>query len=268
MPYTANAGARLYWEEHGNGPPLLMIMGLSFTHEMWFRLLPCLASEYRVLTFDNRGVGRSDVPPGPYLIKQMADDARVVLDAAGVQAAHVIGASMGGMIALELAFRHPQRVQSLLLGCTTHSGLLSKWPNFSRRPRGVNWFRAGAVERERALIPMLYADATPHARIEEDLEIRSRCQWCYRGFVNQLAGILLWSAYRRLSRIRVPTLVVHGEQDRLVPPGNGRVLAARIPGARFHLVPNAGHILMTDQPAICTDLILSFLRQQHSSLVA
>src|SRR6185437_12359321 len=116
MPYATHQGVRIYWEEHGSGPPVLLIMGLSFTHEMWYRILPGLARQYRVILLDNRGIGRSDVPPGPYTIRQMAGDAAAVLDAAEITSANVIGASMGGMIAQELALCYPARVQSLLLG--------------------------------------------------------------------------------------------------------------------------------------------------------
>jgi 3-oxoadipate enol-lactonase len=263
MPYAVNGRTKLYWEEHGSGPPLLLIMGLSFTHEMWFRVLPYLASRYRVLAFDNRGMGRSDVPRGPYLIRQMADDARAILDAAGVAAADVVGASMGGMIAQELALLSPQRVSRLILACTSHGGFFSSWPDFNRFPRRIHG--AQADERERALIPLLYADTTPRERIEEDLQIRSRCSWCYQGFFGQLTGILAWSSYRRLPRIDVPTLVIHGEDDRLVPPQNGKVVASRIRGAQFHLVPNAGHMLPTDQPEMCAEIVLSFLNQHETS---
>src|SRR5437868_10729201 len=99
MPYAINEGTKLYWEEYGSGPPVLLIMGLSFTHDMWFRVLPILKSRCRVILFDNRGVGRSDTPNGPYTIRQMAQDAAAVLDAAGESAAHVIGASMADMLA-------------------------------------------------------------------------------------------------------------------------------------------------------------------------
>ncbi len=105
MPYAVNQGTRLYWTEYGEGTPILLIMGLSFTHEMWYRVLTWLTPGYRAIVFDNRGMGRSDVPPGPYSIPQMASDAAAVMDAAGISAAHVVGASMGGMIAQELALR-------------------------------------------------------------------------------------------------------------------------------------------------------------------
>ena len=153
----------MYWEEHGSGPPVLLIMGLSFTHEMWFRVLPSLASRYRVIVFDNRGMGRSDVPRGLYSIRQMASDAHTVLKAAGVAAADVVGASMGGMIAQELALRFPQCVRRLVLACTSHGGLFSNWPDFTRFPRRANWSRPD--ELERALVPLLYARTTPQDRI-------------------------------------------------------------------------------------------------------
>jgi pimeloyl-ACP methyl ester carboxylesterase len=262
MPFANSQGAKIYWEQHGSGPPVLLIMGLSFTHEMWFRVLPSLSDSYHAILFDNRGMGRSDVPRGPYRIGQMAADAVAVMDAAGISAAHIVGASMGGMIAQELALRYPRRVLSLLLGCTSYGGLFARWPDFTRRPRNLRWDKSTRPEREAALVPLLYADSTSPERIAEDLQVRCQCIWTYKGFWNQFAGILLWNSYRRLPRIRVPTLVVHGDQDRLVPPQNGRVVAARIPQARFQLIANAGHILTTDQPEACVETIRQFLGQQ------
>ncbi len=258
MPYARNGSVQLFWEEYGSGPPVLLIMGLSFTHEMWFRAIPWVARGYRVIAFDNRGMGRSDVPRGPYTIRQMAGDAAAVLDAAGIAAAHVIGASMGGMIAQELALRFPERVLSLVLACTTHGGVFSKWPEFIRRPWSLrNLQRAGQM------IPFLYAGATPRERIDEDLRMRAGCTCCRRGVTGQIAAVMGWSSRRRLSRIRVPTLVIHGDDDRIVPPDNGRALVARIPGAQFQLVHQAGHILLTDQPEACAEAVLNFFWEQR-----
>lgn len=259
MAYVINRGVRIYWDEQGSGPPVLLIMGLSFTREMWFRMVPGLARQYRVILFDNRGVGQSDVPPGPYLIRQMAADAIAVLDAANVKSAPVVGASMGGMIAQELALSYPRRVQSLMLGCTSHGGILAHWPRFSRLgglPTSV-----GGRERQLSLIPLLYSASTPRERILEDIQVQSQCCCTRKGCLNQFAGILLWSSFLRLSRISVPTLVAHGAEDCLIPPQNGRIVAARIPGARFQLIPHAGHMLMTDQPEVCLDLTLDFLER-------
>ncbi len=253
----------MYWDARGSGPPVLLIMGLSFTHEMWFRLLPGLAPRYRAILFDNRGMGRSSVPDGPYTIAKMARDAAAVLRAAGESSAHVIGASMGGMIAQELALRMPEKVRSVVLGCTSHSGVLGRWPDFRALPPPASIFKLDRLGRERALSRLLYADNTPTERIEEDLKLRVGTKWEAKGFRNQFAAILMWSAYLRLPNFRTPTLVVHGDQDRFLPPVNGRVLSRRIPGARFEVIPDAGHILTTDQPEYCTELMREFLDAQE-----
>jgi len=260
MPYTLSSGTRIYWEEYGAGPPVLLIMGLSFTHEMWVRILPSLAARHRVVVFDNRGVGQSDTPSGPYLIRQMAADAAAVLDAANIDHAQILGVSMGGMIAQELALRFPSRVTSLTLGCTSHGGILARWPHL-RSSWAVKWSNGTRRERELSLIPLLYAASTPRERIYEDIELQCCCNCTYAGFFNQLAGILLWSSYLRLPLIAAPTLVAHGEEDRLIPIQNGKTVASRIPGARFNPIPGAGHMLATDQPERCIDLMLEFLDQ-------
>ncbi len=264
MPFIKSLGANIYWEEHGSGPPVLLIMGLSFTLDMWYRILPHIAHSYRTIVFDNRGIGRSDVPPGPYSIRMLAADAIAVLDAAGVSAAHVVGASMGGMIAQEMALTFPERVLSLALGCTSYSGLFSKWPRFRQGPSSIAWFRSDRLARERSFRRMLYAKETPEALIEEDIQIRIACNWTFKGVMSQLSGILLWNSYRRLPRIKVPTLVMHGDQDNLLPPKNGKIVASRIPGARFKLLPNAGHMLTTDQPEATLRHLLRFLQEVSS----
>lgn len=238
-------------------------MGLSFTHEMWFRVLPVLAARHHVIVFDNRGVGRSDVPPGPYRIAQMAQDAVAVLDAAGVPSAQVAGASMGGMIAQELALSYPKRVTSLLLACTSHGGLLARWPHFTCL--GTRLFPAAGRDRRLSWVPLLYSHSTPKERILEDIGVQCGCACTRKGALNQFAGILLWSSFRRLPRISVPTLVAHGSKDRLIPPSNGETVASRIPRAQFRLIPNAGHLLITDQPEICTELMTDFL-ERHACL--
>jgi pimeloyl-ACP methyl ester carboxylesterase len=250
VPYAVSDGATLYWTERGEGEPVLLVMGLSFTHEMWYRVVPELERRRRVILFDNRGVGRSDCPRGPYSIAQMARDGVAVMDAAGVRSATVIGASMGGMIAQEMALRYPGRVQSLLLACTSYAGIRAKWPRWAL-PEPGHW-------RREMFLPMLYAKTTARERIEEDLRVQCNCRCPLRGLVSQLSGILVWSSYARLPEIRVPVMVIHGDCDRLIPPENGRVVASRIPGAEFRLIPDAGHILTTDQPEACRQAVMEF----------
>src|SRR5579863_10391022 len=122
MAFTTNQGAKIYWDEQGQGEPLLMIMGMAYASAMWNRIRPLLNVSFQTIAFDNRGIGHSDVPPGPYPIPLMASDAVAVLDAANIESAHVFGVSMGGMIAQEFAIQYPRRVRSLILGCTAAGG--------------------------------------------------------------------------------------------------------------------------------------------------
>src|ERR1700733_10571100 len=119
MPYATSNGTQIYWEESGTGEPLLLLMGRGYSSLMWHRTRPVVSAHYRTILFDNRGVGKSDVPSGAYSITQMASDAAAVLDAAGIASAHVFGVSMGGMIAQEFAINYPDRVNRLVLGCTS-----------------------------------------------------------------------------------------------------------------------------------------------------
>src|SRR6201987_3059983 len=122
MAYVENQGARIYWDEQGMGDPILLIMGLAYPSSMWFRTRPVLSKQFRTIAFDNRGIGQSDVPPGPYPIALMASDAAAVLDAAGIVSAPLFGVSMGGMIAQDFVLQYPKRVLSLILGCTAAVG--------------------------------------------------------------------------------------------------------------------------------------------------
>ncbi len=263
MPFVENQGAKLYWDEQGAGEPLLLIMGLSYPSYMWHRSRPVLASRYRPIAFDNRGIGQSEVPGGVYSISLMASDAAAVLDAAGVQTAHVFGVSMGGMIAQEFALQYPDRVRSLILGCTAAGG-----PHMVQaEPAALQTLMRRDLtpeEAQEAIIPFLYDAATPRERIDEDMAIRMRWYPTPQGYTGQLQGIFGWESYSRLSLITAPTLVIHGETDRLIPPANATLIAERIPGAKLVLLPHAGHIFETDQPAASHHAILEFLAAQQS----
>ncbi len=259
MPFALSKGTKIYWESHGTGEPVLLIMGLSFPLEMWSRVLPEISSRYRAILFDNRGVGRSDVPRGPYSIKAMARDAAAVMDAAGVPSAYVMGASMGGMIAQELCLQYPERVKALLLGCTSCGGLRARPPNLRKMPLFRNWSGMTNEERARAVIPILYSDKTPKHIIEEDIAVRLERYPTMRGTLYQALGIPFWSSYGRLPRIKVPTLILHGDHDRILPIANGRRVAERIPGAKLVVIPGAGHMLMSDQPELSLRAVMDFM---------
>ena len=263
MALVENEGARIYWDEQGSGEPILLIMGLGVTSHLWHRTRPRLAERFWTIALDNRGVGLSDVPRGPYPIPLMASDAAAVLDAAGVESAHILGVSMGGMIAQEFALQYPKRVRSLVLGCTSPGG-----PTAVRADQEATQMlmSRGKMTPEQALeapVPFIYDKATARERIDEDVAIRRR--WFPRpeAYTAQLQGILAWESYGRLSAIHVPTLVIHGESDRLVPPGNAKLIAQRIPSAKLVMIPHASHIFATDQPDATHEAILSFLTNQE-----
>jgi len=261
MSFVENQGAKIYWDEQGSGEPLLLIMGLSYPSYMWHRSRPVLAERYRTIALDNRGVGQSDAPPGVYSIALMASDAAAVLDAAGVESAHIFGVSMGGMIAQEFALQYPKRVRSLILGCTTASG-----PHAVQAKPAVlqTLMRQDMTpESKEAIIPFIYDAATPRERIDEDMAIRMRWYPTPQGYAGQLQGLLGWEAYSRIAHITAPTLVIHGETDRLIPPANASLIAERIPGAKLALIPHASHIFETDQPGAARNALLEFLAAQH-----
>jgi pimeloyl-ACP methyl ester carboxylesterase len=262
MPQVDHAGASIYWEARGEGEPLLLIMGLGATLEGWSRVGPALAESYRTILFDNRGTGRSSVPPGPYPIEAMAADAAAVLDAAHVRRAHVFGMSMGGMIAQEFALRYPERTASLLLGCTACGGR----DGVPARQEVVAALAARqSMTREQAMwamAPYIYDASTPRERIEEDFARRLSAPVPAEGYFAQLAGIRAWQGtLPRLGSITAPTLVVHGETDQLVPAENGRILARAIPGAKLVMIPGASHIFTTDRFDAARDAVLSFLKE-------
>jgi 3-oxoadipate enol-lactonase len=259
MAFVENLGARIYWDEQGSGAPVLLIMGLGYTSDMWYRIRPVLAAHYRTIALDNRGVGRSEVPSGPYPIALMASDAAAVLDDAGIESAHVFGVSLGGIIAQEFALQYPEKVRSLILGCTAAGG-----PTAVRaEPEAIQMLmrreKMGREQAAEAAVPFVYDPATPRERIDEDLAIRRPWFPSAEGYAAQLQGILGWEAYSRLGQIAAPTLVIHGESDRLVSPGNARLIAERIPGAKLVMIPHASHLFLTDQTEISHRAIMDFL---------
>ncbi len=223
MPFVENQGARIYWDEQGHGTPILLIMGLSYPSCMWHRTRPALAAHYHTVAFDNRGVGRSEVPLGPYPIALMASDAAAVLDAAGIESAHLFGVSMGGMIAQEFALQYPKRVLSLILGCTAAGGPTAVRAEPDAAQMLMTRDKMSPEQAAEAPVPFIYDSTTPRERIDEDIAIRR--PWFPRpeAYRAQLQGILAWEAYSRLSGIAAPTLVIHGESDRLVPPGQCQI---------------------------------------------
>ncbi|MDP9181414.1 MAG: alpha/beta hydrolase, partial [Actinomycetota bacterium] len=203
---TRPDGAEIAWYDEGSGTPILLVMGLAYPAAAWFRQVPVLAESHRVLTVDNRGAGVTGLAPGaPYTVELMTDDLLAVLDAAGVEKAHVVGISMGGLMAQELGLSHSDRVLSLTL-MATHPGIAhGVWP------QEVQDFLAArlsmpAQERGEFSIPFNFHPSTDRHLIEEDWKAREAGTAGPEGYAAQ-GGTGLWSGWDRLPFMTVPTLV-------------------------------------------------------------
>jgi pimeloyl-ACP methyl ester carboxylesterase len=251
VAYAESGSARIYYELHGGGPPLLLIPGFGATTHVYFAQIAALSDRFRIIAFDPRGAGRSDVPDDGFTMEAFADDCAAVLDAAGVGSAHVFGASFGGMVAQHLALRHAGRVERLALGCTTAGGTRHVLP----APERMATFLAAAemadpVAAVRSTYPLHYSDAYA---AERDGEITERAlatahlRSTPKGRAGQVAAVSGHDTYDRLPELRAPALVLHGDDDGVVPVANGKVLAERIPGARLKLYAGARHIFFVER---------------------
>jgi 3-oxoadipate enol-lactonase len=258
----------IYWESSGVGPPVLLIMGLGLSGGAWWRTVPVLARHFRVIRFDNRGVARSESSRYALTTEAMADDAVSVLDSAGIADAHVYGISLGGMVAQQVALRHPGRVRSLVLGATHPGGPRVVAPE----PAALEFFRRRPKmpqdEAAWASVPYNYGPdyRRTHAdRIAEDIERRLAHPFPAGAYRAQLYAAQLHNCHSRLGRIEVPTLIIHGRHDRMIPVANAELLAGAIPHARLRILEESGHLYPTEQPGIDEE-ISSFLAEVEGAL--
>jgi 3-oxoadipate enol-lactonase len=269
MPFATNGTTQLHWESFGEGPAVLLVAGQGMTVDGWWATIPVLAQSFRVIAFDNRDTGRSSRTQWHYSVAQMADDAVAVLDAAGEQRAHVYGISLGSLIAQEVALRHPDRVQALVLGSSSAGGWAAYKPAASSFAQTF-LVRAGFMGPEEAAwaaVPYTYAAKTRREhpeRIATDIAHRTSSPPEPLGYLHQGTAVATHDAYDRLNQISSPTLVVHGEEDVFVPPANGLVLAERIPAAQLRLWPEAAHMYTIDEPRADQEIAEFLLR--HSAL--
>ena len=264
---TTSDGTRLRYDVGGSpaGEPVLCIQGLGVDSRGWLWQRVALGSRYPVITFDNRGTGRSDAPPGPYDLDVMADDAAAVLDAAGYPSAHVLGVSMGGVIAQKLALHHPGRVRSLILAstaCHTHPWrreVLEEWV-VQASTLGTRGFLIANVDR------LTGGGCTrwfwrAYARISPRLLLAAP-----DSLVAQVQACLAIEDHRpELGAIGVPTLVVTGGRDRLTTPEDAAELVSLIPGAELRVIAGGSHLLLIEQPFSFNRIALRFLDQAVSA---
>jgi len=252
----------MFYMEAGVGEPVLLIMGFGGDHTAWGFQVGAFAARHRVIAFDNRGAGQTEAPDRPYTTRLMAADTLALMDALGIERAHVVGVSMGGMIAQELALAHPERVRSLHLGCT-----LAR-PDAYMLALNTAWrdmrIGLGRDQTLRTLALWLFAPTTYAERpdlVEMLLQnaLANPYPQSVVGFLRQGEAIDTHDAIDRLEAIRCPTLVSVGEEDILVPPRFSRDIAKRIPGAELRLVPGAGHCYFLERPEVFNEISLDFI---------
>jgi pimeloyl-ACP methyl ester carboxylesterase len=267
MPSVEVGSIQISYEIHGDGHPLIMICGVGYCAWFWHKIVPLLAKDYQVIVFDNRGAGDSDKPDGPYSVNMMADDTAGLLDALGIQNAFVVGHSLGGFIAQELIVLRPDLVSKLVLASTTHGGMnvipitpeaMEVFTNREGDPvelvqRGIEIACApGFLEQQsnitQELIEYRFSNPVPPLQ--------------YQAQVMAGAGMSALSDQQvaeRTGSINVPTLILFGEFDNVVPPGNADLLAEKISGAQIEIIPGTGHMFPIEDPQTTTTTIREFL---------
>jgi 3-oxoadipate enol-lactonase len=242
----------------GAGAPLLLIAGIPAVASDWAPVAETFRSSRRVIAYDNRGSGASVVTPGPYTTRQLAADAVALLDHLEIERADAFGTSMGGMIAQELALGWSERIGRLVLGCT-HAGVR----HAARQPRETA--AAFAMEtgdwalRMRTLAPFAFSRSVDPALVERFIEKKSRDVQDPDGYRAQIAAVLAHDTYERLPGIRVPTLIVTGDDDQVIPGASSAVLHERIPGSVLHTIEGAGHLFFIERPAETERVLREFL---------
>lgn len=251
---------KLYTEEHGDGQPLLLITGLGYAIWSWQRQIPEWSQQFRCIAVDNRGTGRSPKPPGPYSIEQMADDAAEALDG---RRGHVAGFSMGGYIAQTLALRHPNLIDRLVLVCTGTGGPdYAPFPDETAAAWAANAHKS-PPEFARSSMPLSFAPGWTDEHPEEfEQLLHDRLEYptppeCWRAQYDACNEFI--AKRTPVEQIEAPTLVVHGDADRIVPYENGVELARRIPGSRFETFSGAGHLLFLEEAPRFNAMVVSFM---------
>jgi pimeloyl-ACP methyl ester carboxylesterase len=259
---TAKDGAELAVSVAGAGPPLLLIPGLGATRVVFDPILPLLTPHLTVAVYDQRGIGASQLTPGPYTTEQLGDDAAAVIEGLGLERAAVLGASFGGMVAQQLAIRHPTSVNTLVLAATGPGAAHhAREPDPSATAALLGTGARTAEDAYRLACTALYSrrfQAEHPEFIEQQVRDRGRRPIAARAFQAQRAASSGHDVWDKLPSITAPTLVLHGSEDMVMPVANARLLAERIPGARLTVFDGAGHLFFHEEPERTAELVVAF----------
>jgi 3-oxoadipate enol-lactonase len=260
-------GQELYYEVHGSGPPLVLVMGIGYDSSLWTLVqVPALSTQFRVVLVDNRDAGRSSRASHPYRIADMADDLAGLLDGLAIPQAHLLGLSMGGMIALEFALRHPNRLDRLVLAGTGAAPAQSAVDPIQT----WSWVKAndqtGDVFGGQQFVSLFSTSfLRNHEAVRDTAELLASNPYPMtpEAYGRQADAYRHFDALDRLGAITAPTLVVVGEQDLLTPPWIAREVADAIPGARFEVIRGDGssHVVPIERPDDFNQLVTDFLAE-------
>lgn len=267
MKTNAN-GIELAYQIHGEGQPLILITGVGYGMWFWHKIIPELSRHYRVIAFDNRGAGESDKPEGPYTVSMMAADTAGLLDNLGITQAYVFGHSLGGFIAQELAVTRPDLISKIILA-STNSGGMKVIPITAEAMQVLTDRSGDPVELIRRGVAVAcapgFAERKPEI-VQELMDYRFTNPVPAQNYQAQVlagAGMSMLTdeqVLQRMKSIQVPVLILFGEHDRVVPPGNAGLMAEMLPDARVKILPDCGHMFPVEVPQITVEAILPFLK--------
>lgn len=265
MPLATTNDIKTYYEIQGEGHPLLLISGLNCDHAiLWDSVKEQLAQDYQVITYSPRGIAPTSAPDAPYSVEMMADDAAALLEAIGINSANVLGYSMGGMIAQALAIRHPDKIDNLVIAASA--------PRISTINRLVcescQKILAQGVPRQDAqavMLPWFFSNTFLTMLVEGKLpgpmpRLEPSMPQSSHGLFHQFRALAMFDMRDSLSQINVPTLVIAGEKDLLMPIEDAQELVRLIPDARLVVIPHAGHLLIHEQPEAFLQMVSAFMK--------
>ncbi len=264
MPFCRVGDLKMHYRIVGDGPPLVLIMGLSGDLTWWEPLVEELERDFRLVLFDNRGSGLTDMPEGEYSISMFANDTAGLMACLGIPRAHVFGVSMGGMVAQELVLHHPDRVDRLVLGCTHSGGEGFTMPSAEAFQKMTLTRGRAPEEIARQTMSILFSPKfiqenpdTIEAMVRRFMDNPTP----RKPFTQQLWAAMGHNCHERLPKIRKPTLLLTGNEDVLIPPRNAETLRARIPGSRLACIEDAGHVFFIEAPKQVARLLKEHLLQ-------
>lgn len=267
MPKIRAGEIEIHYEIHGTGEPLILISGLGYDLWMWHKMVPGLAEHFQVIAFDNRGVGGTDKPAGPYTAQMLAGDTAALLEALGIEQAAIMGHSMGGYVAQALVLSRPELVSKLILSATNFGGP-HHIPVTPEALAVLTDTQSDPIERLRRGIVIStapgYAEEHPEV-IDEWVTYRIEHPIDASGYQAQLQiGLALMAEAaafeHKLKEVKTPTLILFGDHDKVVPPGNAELLHKEIAGSTVKILPNAGHFFPFEVPEEAVEAVVEFLK--------